>query len=272
MTLLLDFQKYLTTISKSFYFQFLPAIILGTTTIALLVTGVIPLYYLVYTFIMWVLVCGLGLAVGYHRVFAHKTHQLPRWKENIIMFLATFAGQGASIFWVSLHRGYHHRLSDREGDVHSPVVYGVYHAFVGWQQDITESNNTISMKYAVDLLRKSNHIWFHKHHIKILWGVPLIVAIFDWQLALTAFWLVTMIGVLQDNLINVVGHKKCVIGYRNFDTDDNSHNNVIMGYLGWGQGWHNNHHHSASSYDFGRSVRGRWWEWDPCKIFLPLLK
>jgi len=39
---------------------------------------------------MWCMVCGLGVAVGYHRVFSHKTHQLPTWKENIILFFALF--------------------------------------------------------------------------------------------------------------------------------------------------------------------------------------
>jgi fatty-acid desaturase len=121
------------------------------------------------------------------------------------------------------------------------------------------------------LLRKPNHVWFHKHHLKVLWLAPLLVAIFDWQFALTGFWLVTMIGVIQDNTINVLGHLPGFIGYRNFDTDDNSQNNFILGYLGWGQGWHNNHHWSPASYDFGSGVSGKWWEWDPCKIFLPLL-
>ncbi len=262
----------LTTISKSFWFQFVPAMVLGSLTVLLLITGAIPPVYLLATLVGWVLVCGLGIAVGYHRVFSHRTHQLPPWKENIILFLATFAGQGASIFWVSLHRGYHHRQSDKSGDIHSPVVYGILQSFVGWQRDITESTNTISMKYAVDLLRKPNHVWFHRHHLKILWLVPLVVALIDWRLALTAFCLVTMIGVIQDNTINVLGHLRAGIGYRNFDTDDNSHNNLILGYLGWGQGWHNNHHHAPASYDFGTGVSGKWWEWDPCKIFLPLLK
>jgi stearoyl-CoA desaturase (delta-9 desaturase) len=94
----------------------------------------------------------------------------------------------------------------------------------------------------------------------------------DWKLALTAFWLVTMIGSLQDNLVNVFGHYKGLIGYRNFNTTDNSQNNMIFGYLAWGQGWHNNHHHAPSSYDFGKSVSNKWWEWDPCSIFKPFLQ
>lgn len=264
--------NFLTTISKSFWFQFVPAMIFGTLAIILLAIGVIPLYYLWSTLIMWILVCGLGIAVGYHRVFSHRTHTLPTWKENIILFLAIFAGQGASIFWVALHRGYHHRFSDQKQDLHSPVIHGKYHAFVGWYRQITEVSNTVNFKYAVDLLRKSNHVWFHKHSLQILWGVPIIVALFDWRLALCAFWLVTFIGSIQDNIINVFGHDRGLIGYRNFDTDDNSHNNIILGYLCWGQGWHNNHHSSPASFDFGTGVSDKWWEWDPSKIFLFFLR
>ena len=259
-------------ISKAYYLVFLPMTSLALLTIYLLYTGVIPLYYLFGSAIMWVLVCGLGIACGYHRVFSHKTHKLPVWKENIILFFATFAGQGSSIFWAATHRGYHHPYSDTPRDLHSPVVHGVLHAYVGWFKQITENNIIVNIKYAVDLLRKPNHVWFHKHYLRILWGVPLFICLLDWKLAFTCFFLITGLGLLQDNLINVLGHKKAILGYRNFDTNDNSQNNIIMGFLTWGQGWHNNHHQSPGSYDFGKSVSGKWWEFDPCRIFLPFLR
>jgi len=261
----------LTNISKSFWFQFVPAWLFGITAIVLLVNGTIPLYYLWATLVMWFLVCGLGIAVGYHRVFSHRTHKISTWKENIILFFATFAGQGGSIFWAALHRGYHHPHSDTAKDLHSPLAHDVRTAFVGWYFKVTEQTNPINIKYAVDLLRKKNHVFFHKHNIKILWSVPLLVAIFDWKLALTAFWLVTLIGSTQDNLVNVFGHMKGWFGYRNFDTRDNSQNNIILGYLAWGQGWHNNHHAHPGSYDFGSGTSGKWWEWDPARIFKPFL-
>lgn len=264
--------KYLKNASKSFCFQFVPAIIIGMITIYLLIVNVIPYWYLFFTFIMWILSCGLGIAVGYHRVFSHKTHELPRWKENIILFFATFSGQGGSIFWVALHRGYHHPYTDTEKDIHSPVVYGIYQSFVGWYNKITESKNIINIKYAGDLIRKSNHVWFHKNHLKILWGVPLLISLIDWKFSLTAFCLVTFIGSLQDNLVNVFGHQKNFMSYRNFDTKDNSHNNLLLGYFAWGQGWHNNHHYDPKSFDFGKSISKKWWEWDPCNLFLKFLK
>jgi stearoyl-CoA desaturase (delta-9 desaturase) len=258
-------------LSKAFWLQFVPGMALGSTTILLLILGAIPVHYLWATFVMWILVCGLGIAVGYHRVFSHRTYKLPVWKENIILFFATFAGQGASIFWAAMHRGYHHPHADTAKDLHSPVAYDKTTAFVGWYLKLTTGNNPVNIKYAVDLLKKKNHVWLHNHYHSVLWGVPCIVAVFDWRLALTAFCLVTFIGLLQDNLVNVYGHLKGGIGYRNFETSDNSHNNPVLGYLAWGQGWHNNHHHSPGSFDFGKGVSGKWWEWDPSRIFRPFL-
>lgn len=262
----------LEKISKSFWFQFLPCVITGSIAVCLLVMGVIPLYYLFATFIMWSLIAGLGVAVGYHRVFSHKTHSLPTWKENILLFLGTLSGQGPSVFWVAVHRGYHHPFTDKDKDIHSPVAHGKTQAFVGWQLLITEEKNPVNLKYSVDLLRKKNHVWFLNNHIKVLWAVPLIVALLDWKLALVGFCLASAISVMQENIINVYGHWKTFASYRNFDTNDNSHNNLFLGYLTWGQGWHNNHHYQPKSFDFGKSISGKWWEFDPCRIFLPLLR
>jgi stearoyl-CoA desaturase (delta-9 desaturase) len=262
---------FLKKLPKAYWYQIEPGMLLGTLTIVLLIIGIIPLYYLWTTLVMWILVCGLGVAVGLHRVFSHKTHTLPVWKENILLFFSTFAGQGASIFWAAMHRGYHHPHTETLKDYHSPVAYDKTTAFVGWYFRITEEHSPVNLKYAVDLLRKKNHLFFHNHYRKILWGVPLLVALFDWKLALTGFCLVTMIGLLQDNAVNVFGHIKGLIGYRNFETKDNSHNNLLFGYLAWGQGWHNNHHYDPKSYDFGSGVSGKWWEFDPCRLLHPLL-
>lgn len=259
-------------ISKALWFSFLPLIILGLIGISLIIFEIIPLWYSIFSIIMWALISGLGIAVGYHRVFSHKTHKLPTWKENVILFFATFAGQGSPLFWVALHRGYHHRHSDKEQDIHSPVIYGKFHAFIGWFIENTEAKNLINIKYASDLLRKSNVVWFHEWHYVILWAVPLIVCLIDWRWAFMLFWIPGAIGTLQDNIVNVYGHYKGMFGYRNFETNDNSHNNLILGYLTWGQAWHNNHHYAPASFDFGKAVSNKWWEFDPSKIFLPFLK
>lgn len=258
-------------ISKYSWFSFIPFVLLGIITIVLFASSIIPVYYLWFTLLGWILISGLGVATGFHRVFSHNNYpNMPIWKENVLLLLGTLSGQGSSITWTAIHRGYHHKYTDTDRDLHSPTK-GIYHAFFGWTTEINEANSIVNLKYAVNLLKKPNHVWFHKHQMTILWAAPIIIALFNWQLCLALICLPTGLALIQDNLVNIFGHLKCVIGYRNFNTNDNSQNNVVLGYLGWGQGWHNNHHYEPKSFDFGKSVSGKWWEWDPCKIFIPFL-
>jgi fatty-acid desaturase len=74
----------------------------------------------------------------------------------------------------------------------------------------------------------------------------------------------------MESNINVFCHTPGY-GYRNFDTKDASQNVPLLGWITWGQGWHNNHHAKASSYDFGTAVSGKKSEWDFSLIFLPLI-
>jgi stearoyl-CoA desaturase (delta-9 desaturase) len=74
-------------------------------------------------------------------------------------------------------------------------------------------------------------------------------------------------SLVQDNLVNSLCHLTRV-GYANFDVGDRSRNFWLLGYFGWGQGWHNNHHALPAKFDFGV----KWWEFDPCRLWLPFLK
>ncbi len=259
-------------ISKYLYFNFIPYIILGILTIVLFINGTIPTHYLIYTLIGWALYAGLGVAVGFHRLFSHNNFSnLAKWKENFILFCGTMSGEGSSITWTAIHIGYHHPHSDTDKDPHTPNK-GWLHAFIGWPVNITENNSIINMKYAVRLARKSNHVWFHNYQRYILWGFPLLLALIDWKFALAASCLPTCLALIGDNFINIAGHTKMLLGYRNFETSDNSYNNPVTGLLLWGQGWHNNHHKDPKAFDFGTQVSGKIWEFDPCRIFIPFLK
>ena len=55
--------------------------------------------------------------------------------------------------------------------------------------------------------------------------------------------------------VNSVTH---VWGYRNYETDDNSRNNLLVGLLSNGEGWHNNHHADQRAAAHGH----KWWEFD----------
>ncbi len=242
----------------------LPILVLGVAGVTLMVSQGLYIY-LIATFAFWVLLSGLGIAVGFHRIYSHQCYNLKPWLDNFILVCGTLACQLSSLTWVAVHIGYHHPHADKAKDPHSPTK-GFLHAFLGWT--FTHDPKTINHKYAVKLLRKPFHVFCHKHYFKIIWGsVAIMFLILGWKITLIGYGIAASISILQDNLINVFGHWPAM-GYRNFYTEDQSSNFIPMGYFAWGQGWHNNHHRFPGRFDFGVE----WWEWDPCKIFIPLLK
>ena len=65
--------------------------------------------------------------------------------------------------------------------------------------------------------------------------------------------------------VNSVTH---MWGYRSYETGEESRNNVIVGFLSNGEGWHNNHHADPRSARHGH----QWWEFDVTYLSLRLLK
>lgn len=217
--------------------------------------------------VLWSLISGLGVAVGFHRVYSHKTHNPRKWLDILLLLFGSLAGQGSSITWVAVHRGYHHRFTDQEKDLHSPI-HGLWRSFLGWYSQIDE--HTINHKYAVDLLRNPLHVWVHKHYLELqfriyflLFGLSLLVQLPILQLYLACLF----ISVCQDNVVNTLCHVR-KLGYKNFESADNSVNVPLLGYLTWGQAHHANHHFDPGSFSFKK----RWWEFDPAVLWLPLIK
>ena len=63
---------------------------------------------------------GLGVTVGYHRLFTHRSFEAVRPLKIMLAVAGSMALQGSLIDWVAAHRR-HHAFSDKEGDPHSPT-------------------------------------------------------------------------------------------------------------------------------------------------------
>jgi fatty-acid desaturase len=125
-------------------------------------------------------------------------------------------------------------------------------------------------KYAIDLIRDPMHVWIAKNYNYIILVTYVIVGLISWELLLFGFIVPAALSLYMESNINIFCHSPGY-GYRNFDTKDQSRNVSLLAWITWGQGWHNNHHEKASSYDFGSSVSGKSSEWDFSLIFLPLI-
>ena len=73
---------------------------------------------------------GLGITVGYHRLFAHRTFKAKVAFEWIFMIFGSMALQNTIIKWCSDHRTHHKKLDTKE-DPYS-ITRGFFHAHIGW--------------------------------------------------------------------------------------------------------------------------------------------
>lgn len=224
-------------------------------------------HYLVYFFVGWITCGGIGAAIGLHRWTSHKSIKIRPFLRPVMHWIMVCSCQGSAIWWASLHRGYHHAHADKERDVHSPTK-GFWHAYQGWMWTIT--HDSINLRYGVEYLRDKSMIWHHKHYNQIVWGMAIVLFLIDPMLMFWGFIIPAMWDLHTDSFVNSLCHVPKA-GYRLYNTNDRSVNVPVIGFFGWGQGWHNNHHKSSGSFDFGTTVSGKWWEFDPCLLLVPLV-
>jgi len=71
---------------------------------------------------MW-LATGLGLTVGYHRLFAHRAFAVPTPIAALLLILGSMAARGPMISWAAIHAGII-GYPIRTADSHSPNLHG----------------------------------------------------------------------------------------------------------------------------------------------------
>ncbi|HEY0990338.1 MAG TPA: acyl-CoA desaturase [Kofleriaceae bacterium] len=208
---------------------------------------------------------GLGLAIafyfarmffvtaGYHRYFSHRTFKTSRVFQAFLAFGAQTSLQRGVLWWAAKHRE-HHRRSDRDGDVHSPVIDGFWWAHVGWSTSRLSNGGTYAGIADLVRFRELRVLDRFKHWPAVLLAVVL-VAVGGWHALVWGFFISTVLLWHGTFTINSLSH---VIGRRRYATKDASRNNWALAVITMGEGWHNNHHHYMSSANQGF----RWYEID----------
>jgi len=217
--------------------------------------------YLWYMLAGWILICGYGVAIGYHRLLSHGAFTTSAWMRKLLTWLAVMSSQGSPLFWVAVHRGYHHRYADEDRDPHSPRSHSKWHSYLGWI--LTFDPSTVTLRSASDLLRDDFQRKIHEHYTGIFWASLTAIALIDPMVALYVFLIPAAYSQHEIGIVNILGHWP-ELGYRNFDTNDRSSNNWLLGFLTFGQGYHNNHHAKPKTYDYAE----KWYEWDWCKLLV----
>jgi len=203
-----------------------------------------------------------GITAGYHRYFAHRAYRTSRPFQFALAWLGASASQKGALWWAAHHRD-HHRYSDTEDDIHSPLVGGFWWSHVGWIVDKGyEGTNLDRVK---DLSKYPELMWLERN-----WWVPpvtlaaVLFAAGGWPAMLWGFFLSTTALWHGTFVINSLAH---VIGTRRYETSDGSRNSFALAVVTMGEGWHNNHHFYPGTANQGFF----WWEWDPSYYILRAL-
>ena len=239
---------------KNFWLIFLPFHILGF----------IGLFYawdnLLTLFVLWLLIGVIGNGVAAHRYFSHSQFETYKPVKWILGVLATLGGIGPITHWRVQHT-LHHARADTERDPHSPKYYHPFTTIYGWtfihgdpsyQKEYFKER--FVKKLMIRMLRDKFYRFFHIYYYHIIYTFCFVLALIN-PVLVTLYCLAYCIDFLKLGLINYVCHRH---GYRNHDTNDLSTNNLWLGWLGLGFGWHNNHHASPKKL----ILTERWWEID----------
>jgi stearoyl-CoA desaturase (Delta-9 desaturase) len=201
------------------------------------------------------------ITAGYHRYFSHRSYKLARIPQFIMAWMTMASAQKGILWWAANHRD-HHIYSDKEQDLHSPVLKGFWYSHMGWIFDpATQGYNP---KKIADFGKYPELRFLDKHH----WIPTAFFAILIFAIGgLSAFiwgYLFTIICLYQASYcVNSLAH---VYGSRRFETSDQSRNNFWLAIITLGEGWHNNHHHCKSSCRQGY----KWYEIDMTFYLLTL--
>lgn len=211
----------------------------------------------------------LGITVGFHRLFAHRSFQTIAPIRFALGALGSMAFQGSLVTWVGLHRR-HHKYSDAAGDPHSPhdhggramgLLRGFWHAHIGWAFAPLPDGLA---RYAGDLCRsRSARVLDALFPVWALAGLlipaALGLAFLGWRGAITGFVWGGLVRVFCAHHVTWCVNSVCHLwGSRPYASGDESRNNALVGVLALGEGWHNNHHAFPSSARHGL----RWWQVD----------
>ena len=228
------------------------------------------------------LITVVGITVGYHRLFTHRSFRTNSVLRGTFAVLGSMAVEGSVIAWAANHRK-HHAFADKEGDPHSPhaghgeglwgAIRGLVHAHFGWL--FSYGQRAAPRRFARDLL--ADPLLRAIDRTFVLWVALSLAApfAFGWlvggtiEAALTALLWGGAVRIFVLHHMTYSINSLChFFGRRPFATMDESRNLAWLAIPTFGEAWHNNHHAYPRSAMHGH----RLWQLDPGGLLIRALE
>lgn len=230
------------------------------------------------------LATGFGVTIGYHRMLTHRSFQPILPVKALFLALGSMAMQGPALFWALVHM-HHHAHSDKEGDPHSPWwwkgldlhfyttnfwrkaslrVAAFWHSHMGWLfstrlpwESLTSAQQGLRADKMAVFFTKTFIFWV---------GLRFVICYLlgGWTAVLWGGCVCILLLQQVTYLVNSLAH---TTGQKDFITGDESRNNLLVAFLGLGDGWHNGHHAFMWSARHGLC----WWQIDVSYLLIWLM-
>ena len=210
------------------------------------------------TIFMYFLIFGFGVSLTFHRSITHRALTLHPFVEMLGKFFASMGGTGSPISWILIHKA-HHRYSDTDKDPHSARDVLKY---------IVGKYPSVSTRGIRKLAQSKFNKIMHRHYYLIILSYGAVWAIPGVEYFCYGFVYPMVLTIVAGHLVNWYTHSDHVLNYRLNYTKDTSQNNIIVGMITWGEGFHNTHH----SYPSRANFSSRPWEIDFTFLFVRLLE
>lgn len=170
--------------------------------------------------------------------------------------------------WVAIHRK-HHAKCEREGDPHSPIMFGLEKVL--WQGAELYREEALNEETLKRFSHGTPDDWMER---KVYSAHPSLGIFIMMAINLSLFgafglcvWAVQMawIPFWAAGVVNGLGH---YVGYRNFSSPDSSTNLFPIGILIGGEELHNNHHAYGTSAKFS----SKWYEFDIGWMYIRMMQ
>lgn len=214
--------------------------------------------YIINTFLI-ILTVGIGHSVGLHRGIIHKSYNSSKHFKNITIYLFVLTGMGSPLNWLKQHyfrdywqnkencptyfRYQHNLITDYWWNLHLSYTPKNFKIFEIPKQDLNNKWLNHLNKYWLI------HYSFFALIIFIVLGFNslLFLVCFRSSLILIGHW-----------FIGYSSHKWGYARYKIKGADESGYNDIILGLISFGEGFHNNHHSFPTSAKFS----SKWYEID----------
>lgn len=204
---------------------------------------------------------GLGITIGYHRLWSHKAFQAKAPVRLVLAILGAASWQNTIIEWSSDHRR-HHRHTDQPDDPYN-ATRGFWWSHVGWILIAGKYDGDLSNVH--DLKDDPICSWQHRNYLLISTvfnvGIPVALGLATGRVLSMLLWAGLLRIIVAHHATFFINSLAHIWGSQPYSNATTARDNPILAFFTLGEGYHNYHHTFQADYRNGV----RWFQWDPSK-------